>query len=112
MKTRTLQIAILTILATATPVALAQDASFPDVGRSYDIAWAQDGKLADGKIKVIRKTDGPWIFVEYTYMKYVPGPPAAPGSQVPRVVPAPVTKQLWVNTRWIVTASELEPEKK
>ena len=128
MKTLILRIAILTSLATATPIALAQVATFPDVGKSYNISWAQvgDGRLADGKIKVIRKTDGPWIFVEYTYMRHDPsahpprpGIPKPPGSATPPGPPpisqeswTPVTKQLWINTHWIITASELEPEKK
>jgi len=129
MKTLILPIAILTCLATATPTALAQDTSFPEVGRTYNVFWApQDGRLADGKIKVIRKADGPWIFVEYTYMRYDPPAPAAVSSSTPATPPArpkpvpppqldqanwtPVKKQLWINTNWILTASELEPEKK
>ena len=111
------------------PIALAQQA-FPALGQSYDVSWAQqDGRMADGKIKVIRKGDGPWIFVEYTFIQYLsppqpavsmqhtvsgaPRPPRPPGpNQEPQVSTTPVTKQLWINTHWILTASELDPEKK
>ena len=114
MNTLILRIAIITSFATIAPFALAQAPAFPAEGRSYDITWAQEGRLSDGRIRVITKTDSPWIFVEYTYksIKRVATPDS---DSVHQTVPNPerttITKRLWVNTNWIATASELEPEK-
>jgi len=92
-------------------LAKAENETFPDLGRTYDVFFAENARRVNGQIKVIRKGEGSWIFVEYTTRYLSIGP--APGTRPP----APedfktTTKKLWINTQWIVSASEPKTENK
>ena len=82
-------------------MAQADNESFPDPGRIYDVMFAENARQGNGQIKVIRKGEGSWIFVEYTtQIRTRVAPQGQPGTPQP----APeklktITKKLWINTQ-------------
>ena len=104
MKTSISRIALFAIMVASGPFAQADNENFPNPGRTYDVIFAENAQHGDGQIKVIRKGEGSWILVEYTtQIKPRVFPP--PGSPPPPPEEA-ITKKLWINTQWIVSASE------
>ena len=63
--------------------------------------FAENARQGNGQIKVIRKGEGSWIFVEYTtQIRTRVAPQGQPGTPQP----APeklktITKKLWINTQ-------------
>ena len=119
MKTSILKIALFIVLAlSGSLLAQADNEPFPSIGRIYNVSFTENSRQSGGQIKVIRKGEGSWIFVEYTMRVRQPRPRVvAPGSQatppedVTHEAEHTVTKKLWMNTYWMVTASEIEAEK-
>lgn len=115
MKTPVSRITLFAFMAVAlSPFAHANNEPFPDPGRTYDVSFAENARQNSGQIKVIRKGEGSWIFVEYTTQdrlivvpRGIPGKPR-PASEELKL--KKITKKLWINTQWIVTASEPEAD--
>ena len=64
--------------------------SFPALSERYDVTWAEGSGMQNiSPIKVIRKGEGSWTFVEHIQPGFHP----------------PIKRQRWVNTQWIVAAS-------
>lgn len=82
--------------------AQADNETFPTPGKTYDVIFAENAQQGHGQIKVIRKGEGSWILVEYTVRLVT--------SLAPPTAPKTITKKLWINTQWIVSASEPEVE--
>jgi hypothetical protein len=115
MKTPISRIALFAIMTVAGSLfAQAENETFPEPGRTYDVFFAENARRDNGQIKVIRKGEGSWIFVEYTFkMRPRPRVVIPPGAPPPAPEEAKsITKKLWINTQWIVSASEPESEKK
>ena len=114
MKASISRIALFSIIVASSPLAQAANENFPDPGRIYDVIFAENARQGNGQIKVIRKGEGSWILVEYTtQIRTRVALPAPPGTPQPSPEePKTITKKLWVNTQWIVSASESEAEKK
>ncbi len=99
-------------------VAQAENEKFPTPGRIYNVTWPETARRGVGQIKVIRKGEGSWILVEYTqlFMSSVPPPqPNSPASDKPQPPPKMekgTTKEMWINTQWLIDASEPETDKK
>ena len=114
MKASLSKIAQFAIIIASSPIAQADYSNFPDLGRTYTVIFAENARQGNGQIKVIRKGEGSWIFVEYTTLVHRRvAPPSPPGTPEPAPEePKKLTKNLWINTQWIVSASEPETEKK
>lgn len=95
-------------------LAKAENETFPELGRTYNVSFAENAQKDNGQIKVIRKGEGSWILVEYTFQTPPPRQRVVQGGTPPSapVEAKSITKKLWLNTHWIVSASEPEPEKK
>ena len=114
MKSSISQIAVFSLKAATGLVAQADNENFPDIGRTYDVIFAENARQASAQIKIIRKGEGSWIFVDYTTRIMARVAPPGP-SGTPQLAPnesTTITKKLWINTQWIVSASEPETEKK
>ena len=106
--------ALIAFLATAASlIAQPEKATFPTLRRTYDVEFSENARKQNGQIKVIHKGEGSWIYAEYTF-KVRPGPRIAPpgGPLPPAEEPKTLTKKMWLNTQWIVSASESEGDKK
>jgi hypothetical protein len=117
MKSSISRIALFAIIVASSPIAQADNQTFPELGRTYTVIFAENARQGNGQIKVIRKGEGSWIFVEYTTLIHrrvaPPSPPVPPGTPQPATEEAKrITKNLWINMQWIVSASEPETEKK
>ena len=112
MKASITRIALFALMVAGSPLAQADNENFPNTGRIYDVIFAETARQGNAQIKVIRKGEGTWIFVECT-TTITPRPRVVePGGQLPALEqPKNMTKKLWINTQWIVSASEPESEK-
>lgn len=116
MKSSISIIALFAIMVAGSPFAQAENETFPELGRTYDVFFAENARVVNGQIKVIRKGEGSWIFVEYT-VEVRTRPRVNPPENPPLPPPNPdeakrTTRKLWINTQWIVSATETESEKK
>ena len=92
-------------------LAKADNENFPNPGGVYDVTFAETARQGNGQIKVIRKGEGTWVFVEFT-QESTRRRAVQPGSPQPAPEePKRIAKKLWINTQWIVSASERESEK-
>jgi hypothetical protein len=111
MKTSISRILVFAIIVAGSSLAKAENENFPTPPPPYDVSFAETARQGNGQIKVIRKGEGTWVFVEFTQLS--PRRRAVqPGSPEPAPEePKKVAKKLWINTQWIVTASEPKSEK-
>ncbi len=124
MKLATLQIGLLSIILASHVSAQADERPFPALGNTYNVTWAKDADVGKGQIKVIRKGEDSWIFVEFShlYLPRLPQPlpqpkPGPPSSDKPPKPPEWIksdvnTREMWINTQWLVDATEINTEKK
>lgn len=98
------------------PLAGDDQKGFPALGKTYDVVFAETARHGRAQIKILSKGDGTWILVEFKLRdaRIIPRPAASKTPQTPQTPPV-VNKmdpeRLWINTQWIVSASELESEK-
>ncbi len=115
MKATISRIGLLSIVLASSVLAQTGNENFPAPGRTYNVAWAQGARVGKAQIKVPRKGDGSWIFVEYShlYLPSLPLPQPLPASgakppKPPEWVKSDVdTREIWINTQWLVDASEI-----
>lgn len=120
MKATISRIALLSIILAGHVLAQADERPFPALGNTYNVTWAKDMGLGKGQIKVIRKGEDSWIFVEFSHLFLPPTPqpkPGPPGSDNPPKPPEWIksdvnTREMWINTQWLVDATEINTEKK
>jgi hypothetical protein len=117
MKASISRTALLSAILTSHVLAQADQRPFPAVGNTYNVTWAKDSPGGKAQIKVIRKGEGSWIFVEYSHLYQPPQPFPPPISDKP---PKPLEwvksdinkREMWINTQWLVDASEINIDKK
>jgi hypothetical protein len=108
-----LRILKISLILASSAFAETESDNFPALGKTYDVTWAESARQVREQIKVLRKGEGSWIFVESCYLYSRPQQPSQPGSDAPRGVKLEKgpTKKKWINTRWLIDASEPEAEK-
>ncbi len=114
MKASISRIGLLSIVLASSALAQTGNENFPAPGRTDNVTWAKDARVGKAQIKVLRKGDGSWIFVEYShhYLPSLPPQPVPPSGEKPPKPPEWVksdvdNRAIWINTQWLVDASEI-----